>query len=109
MGASTVPDGYDKHIPFEPLAEEGYPYIKELILLGDTKYLIKEAFEKLKLEKNINVPIIMVDSLEEAVNKAKEIAQDGDVVTLSPACASFDMFPNFAVRGNRFKEIINSL
>ena len=48
-------------------------------------------------------------TLEEAVNKAKEIAQDGDVVTLSPACASFDMFPNFAVRGNRFKEIINSL
>ena len=104
-----IAGGYDKHIPFEPLAEEGYPYIKELILLGDTKYLIKEAFEKLKLEKNINVPIIMVDSLEEAVNKAKEIAQDGDVVTLSPACASFDMFPNFAVRGNRFKEIINSL
>ena len=104
-----IAGGYDKHIPFEPLAEEGYPYIKELILLGDTKYLIKEAFDKLKLEKNINVPIIMVDSLEEAVNKAKEIAEDGDVVTLSPACASFDMFPNFAVRGNRFKEIINSL
>lgn len=104
-----IAGGYDKHIPFEPLAEEGYPYIKELILLGDTKYLIKEAFDKLKLEKNINVPIIMVDSLEEAVNKAKEIAEDGDVVTLSPACASFDMFPNFAVRGNKFKEIVNSL
>lgn len=104
-----IAGGYDKHIPFDPLAEEGYPFIKELILLGDTKELIKEAFDKLRLNKNINVPIIMVDSLEEAVNKAKEIAQDGDVVTLSPACASFDMFPNFAVRGNRFKEIVNSL
>ena len=104
-----IAGGYDKHIPFEPLAEEGYPFIKELILLGDTKYLIKEAFDKLAVNKNINVPIIMVDSLEEAVNKAKEIAKDGDVVTLSPACASFDMFPNFAVRGNRFKEIVNSL
>ena len=51
----------------------------------------------------------MVDSLEEAVNKAKEVAQSGDIVTLSPACASFDMFPNFAVRGNKFKEIVNSL
>ena len=51
----------------------------------------------------------MVNSLEEAVNKAKEIAEAGDIVTLSPACASFDMFPNFAVRGDRFKEIINSL
>lgn len=104
-----IAGGYDKHIPFEPLAEEGYHFIKELILLGDTKELIKEAFDKLRLNKNINVPIIMVDSLEQAVNKAKEIAQDGDVVTLSPACASFDMFPNFAVRGNRFKEIVNSL
>ncbi len=51
----------------------------------------------------------MVNSLEEAVNKAKEIAEVGDIVTLSPACASFDMFPNFAVRGNKFKEIINNL
>lgn len=104
-----IAGGYDKHIPFEPLAEEGYPFIKELILLGDTKDLIKEAFDKLTLNKNINIPIVMVDSLEEAVNKAKEIAKSGDIVTLSPACASFDMFPNFAVRGNRFKEIVNSL
>ena len=104
-----IAGGYDKHIPFEPLAEEGYDFIKELILLGDTKYLIKEAFEKLKLEKNINIPIVMVESLEEAVSKAKEIASEGDIVTLSPACASFDMFPNFAVRGNKFKEIVNCL
>lgn len=104
-----IAGGYDKHIPFEPLAEEGYPFIKELILLGDTKDLIKEAFDKLTLNKNINIPIVMVDSLEEAVNKAKEIAQSGDIVTLSPACASFDMFPNFAVRGNKFKEIVNSI
>lgn len=104
-----IAGGYDKHIPFEPLAEEGYPFIKELILLGDTKDLIKEVFDKLTLNKNINIPIVMVDSLEEAVNKAKEIAQSGDIVTLSPACASFDMFPNFAVRGNKFKEIVNSL
>ena len=104
-----IAGGYDKHIPFEPLTEEGYEFIKELILLGDTKYLIKEAFEKLKLEKNINIPIVMVESLEEAVSKAKEIASEGDIVTLSPACASFDMFPNFAVRGNKFKEIVNCL
>ena len=104
-----IAGGYDKHIPFEPLAEEGYPFIKELILLGDTKELIKEVFDKLMLNKNINIPIVMVDSLEEAVNKAKEISEDGDIVTLSPACASFDMFPNFAVRGNKFKEIVNGL
>ena len=45
----------------------------------------------------------------QAVYKAKELAVPGDIVTLSPACASFDMFPNFAVRGNKFKEIVNCL
>lgn len=104
-----IAGGYDKHIPFEPLAEQGYPFIKEIILMGDTRYLIKEAFDKLKDEKGIEVPSIMVNSLEEAVIKAKEIAKEGDIITLSPACASFDMFPNFAVRGNKFKEIVNCL
>ena len=55
------------------------------------------------------IPSIIVDSFEEAVIIANEFAVDGDIVTLSPACASFDMFPNFAVRGNKFKEIVNSL
>lgn len=104
-----IAGGYDKHIPFEPLAEEGYPYIKELILLGATKDLIKEAFDKVKNEKGIEVPTIKVNSLEEAVLKAKEIAEAGDIVTLSPACASFDMFPNFEIRGNKYKEIVNNL
>ena len=104
-----IAGGYDKHIPFEPLAEQGYPFIKEIILMGDTRYLIKEAFDKLKDEKGIEVPSIMVNSLEEAVIKAKEIAEEGDIITLSPACASFDMFPNFAVRGNKFKEIVNNI
>lgn len=104
-----IAGGYDKHILFEPLAEQGYPFIKEIILMGDTRYLIKEAFDKLKDEKGIEVPSIMVNSLEEAVIKAKEIAKEGDIITLSPACASFDMFPNFAVRGNKFKEIVNNI
>ena len=104
-----IAGGYDKHIPFEPLAEEGYPYIKELILLGATKDLIKDAFVKLKEEKGIEVSISLVDTLEEAVFKAKDLADEGDVVTLSPACASFDMFPNFAERGNRFNEIVNKI
>lgn len=104
-----IAGGYDKHIPFEPLAEEGYTFVKELILLGDTKYLIKEAFDKVKEEKGVEVPITIVDSLEEAVDKAKKLAVAGDVVTLSPACASFDMFPNFMIRGNKFKEIVNNI
>lgn len=104
-----IAGGYDKHIPFEPLANEGYPYIKELILLGATKDKIKEVFNKLDKEKGIKVNIHEVKTLEEAAKKAKELACKGDIVTLSPACASFDMFPNFAARGNKFKEIVNNL
>ncbi|WP_286910181.1 UDP-N-acetylmuramoyl-L-alanine--D-glutamate ligase [Clostridium sp. UBA1652] len=104
-----IAGGYDKHIPFEPLAQEGHKYIKELILLGATKYKIKEVFDKIKEDKGINVPVNIVESLEEAVKKAKDIAKDGDIVTLSPACASFDMFTNFEIRGNKFREIVNSI
>lgn len=103
-----IAGGYDKHIPFEPLAEEGFPYIKKLVLLGATKNKIKTAFEKIKTEKELELPIIMADTFEDAVNKAKLEAEENDVVLLAPACASFDMFVNFEVRGNRFKEIVNS-
>lgn len=104
-----IAGGYDKQIPFEPLAEEGYPYIKKLVLLGDTKDKIKAAFEKVKIEKNIELPIIVADTFEDAVEKSKEVSEEKDVVILAPACASFDMFVNFEVRGKRFKEIVNSL
>ena len=104
-----IAGGYDKHIPFEPLAYEGYTFIKELILLGSTKEKINEAFEKLEKETGNRVNITFVNSLEEAVIVARSLASRGDIITLSPACASFDMFPNFAIRGNVFKEIVNEL
>ncbi|MCI1944576.1 UDP-N-acetylmuramoyl-L-alanine--D-glutamate ligase [Clostridium luticellarii] len=104
-----IAGGYDKKIPFDVLAEEGYKKIKILILMGATKNKIKKAFDKLRDEKGINVPIFMVESLLDAVNKARELAEKGDIITLSPACASFDMFPNFEVRGNSFKKIVNEL
>ncbi|OCA99963.1 UDP-N-acetylmuramoyl-L-alanine--D-glutamate ligase [Clostridium beijerinckii] len=105
----VIAGGYDKNIPFEPLAYEGYPYIKELILIGATKHKIKDVFDNLEKEKGIKININMVESLEEAVRLAESIANPGDIVTLSPACASFDMYPNFMIRGNKFKEIVKSL
>ncbi|QGU96550.1 UDP-N-acetylmuramoyl-L-alanine--D-glutamate ligase [Clostridium bovifaecis] len=104
-----IAGGYDKHIPFEPLAEEGYDKIKALILVGATKEKIKETFDKVIREKELQLPIFMVNDFKEAVYRAKDIAEEGDIVTLSPACASFDMFPNFEERGNKFKEIIHEL
>ncbi|MBW6411164.1 UDP-N-acetylmuramoyl-L-alanine--D-glutamate ligase [Clostridium weizhouense] len=104
-----IAGGYDKHLDFDPLVCEGYPYIKEIILLGATKEKIKKAFKDFEINKGIKVNISEVDSLEEAVNKAKSLAIKGDIITLSPACASFDMFANFMIRGNKFKEIVNKL
>ncbi|WP_160680787.1 UDP-N-acetylmuramoyl-L-alanine--D-glutamate ligase [Clostridium sp. C8-1-8] len=104
-----IAGGYDKKIPFEPLAYEGNKYIKELILLGATKEKIKDVFHKLSVDKGISIPIHMVDSLEEAVFKARDLAKIDDIVVLSPACASFDMFANFEIRGNKFKDIVKGL
>ncbi|EJP6473054.1 UDP-N-acetylmuramoyl-L-alanine--D-glutamate ligase [Clostridium botulinum] len=104
-----IAGGYDKNIPFEPLAEGGYDKIKTLILMGDTKNKIKAAFEKVILDKKSNMKIVIVDSMEEAVKMAYNISEEGDIITLSPACASFDMYPNFEIRGNEFKNIVNGL
>lgn len=104
-----IAGGYDKHIPFEPLAEQGLTMIKKLILLGNTKDKIEETFNKVMKDKNIYIPIIKVNTLEDAVINARNEAEPGDIVTLSPSCASFDMFPNFEVRGNKFKEIVNDM
>lgn len=104
-----IAGGRDKKVPFDSLAFEGYPYIKELILLGEAKMQIEFVFNKLKQEKGIEVPVHIVETLEDAVNKAMEISKEGDIVTLAPACTSFDMFANFEVRGNRYKDIINEL
>lgn len=104
-----IAGGYDKQLPFEPLAEEGYLNIKTLILIGATKYKIKEAFDRVLKEKNVCLEIIFAENLNDAINRAKVAAKLGDVVTLSPACASFDMFQNFEVRGNKYKEIVMGL
>ncbi|MBW9147288.1 UDP-N-acetylmuramoyl-L-alanine--D-glutamate ligase [Clostridium sp. CM027] len=104
-----IAGGYDKKIPFEPLAEEGYTNIKTLILVGDTKYKIKEVFERMSKENKIPLQIILAENFNEAIFTAKLVAKPGDIVTLSPACASFDMFQNFEVRGNKYKEIVMTL
>lgn len=104
-----IAGGYDKNVPLEPLAEEGYDYVKVVILNGATSNKIKKAFEKVIKEKKLDIKLVECSTLEEAVDLAREFGNAGDIVTLSPACAAFDMFANFAVKGNRFKEIVNNL
>ena len=105
----VIAGGYDKKIPFEPLAKPVNEKVKALILLGVTADKIQKAVTEYEGYSEENLKIYRVSTLEEAVAKAKEIAVEGDIVTLSPACASFDLYPNFEARGNHFKNIVKSL
>ncbi len=99
--------GYDKHIPFEPLAPHVINRVKTLILMGPTADKIEAAVTSHPDFEGCNLEIIRVQGLDDGVAAAKKKAKAGDIVTLSPACASFDAFPNFMARGNRFKELVN--
>ena len=104
-----IAGGYDKKIPFDELAEVGVHRIRLLILVGVTARKIEDAFNKEMEKTGIKLPIIYADSLASAVDAARKNSSPGDIVTLSPACASFDMFTNFEERGNKFKEIVNNI
>ena len=105
----VIAGGYDKKIPFEPLAKPVNEKVKILILLGLTADKIENAITNYEGYDDTKLKIIRVKSLEEAVETAQKHAEKGDIVTLSPACASFDMYRNFEVRGQHFKRLINEL
>ena len=96
--------GYDKGSEYTEWIESFDGKVKKLILLGDTREKIAADAEKCGF-----TDYMFVDSFEEAVLTAAKIAKEGEAVLLSPACASWDMFPSYEVRGEKFKEIVNSL
>jgi len=103
-----IAGGYDKKIPFEPMSDMVINKVKTLVLTGQTADKIEAAIKG--NERYNGAPeIIRADGFEDAVNKARASAAAGDVIILSPACASFDMFKNFEIRGNEFKRIVNEL
>lgn len=103
-----IAGGYDKHIPFEPLAPAVVEKVKKLYLCGVTADKIEKAIREYS-GYNGEPEIVRVKDIDEAVARASADAAPGDIVTLSPACASFDAFPNFAARGNHFKELVMKL
>lgn len=103
-----IAGGYDKHIPFEPMVPYILEKVEKLYLCGDTADKIENAVRSDKNYKGYP-EIVRVKNIDEAVELAHNTAKSGDIVTLSPACASFDSFPNFAARGNYFKELVNKL
>ncbi len=97
-----IAGGKDKNIDFSELKNILKKKVKHLILIGETK-------QKFRSMLNGNFDYEESDSLEEAVRLAKMKATKGDVVLLSPACASFDMFEDYIDRGNKFKSIVKTL
>lgn len=100
-----IAGGKDKGVPFDELGSEIVRHVKKLVVTGYTKDKIRDAV--------LNAPeyegkpeIFVIEDFKEAVLKAHDIAQSGDIVILSPACTSFDKFKNFEERGNVFKSIV---
>lgn len=101
-----IAGGYDKNIPFEDFGRVVCEHVEKLVLVGNTSEKIKSAVEN--AENYDNLPIFVFDEFDKAINYTKQITKSGDIVLLSPACASFDMFKNFEERGDLFKQIVNN-
>lgn len=96
--------GYDKGSEFDEWIEEFGDTVKLLVLIGQTKEKIAECAKRHGFNN-----YVFKDSYEEALKYCTENAKEGDAVLLSPACASWDMFKSYEVRGKKFKEYVNRL
>ncbi len=101
-----IAGGYDKHLDYTDFGKQVFTYVKHLVLVGATSEKIEQASLAAGMPKE---NIVRCDGFEEAVQAARAAAKPGDVVLLSPASASFDLFENFMVRGKAFKEIVNRM
>lgn len=104
-----IAGGYDKKLPFDTLGQEVIGRVKALVLTGDTALKIKDAVINAKGYDAVKLPVTVIDDFDSAIRAAYAMAKSGDSVLLSPACASFDKFKNFEVRGDRFISVVNSL
>ena len=96
--------GYDKESSYDEWILSFDGKVKYLVLLGETREKIARAARTCGFDN-----ILFADTLEEAVKICAERAESGDAVLLSPACASWDMFPSYEVRGRKFKEYVRNL
>ena len=104
-----IAGGYDKNLDYEPLAKPIIDNCKTLILLGQTADKIEKAVKKELKHSNKTIDIYRCKSLKETVVLADSLAVKGDIILFSPASASFDMFKNFAERGQIFKEYVKEI
>lgn len=105
----VIAGGYDKHIPFDPLGDELCLRAKHVILCGATAEKIREAIVNSPNYPGSALSFEVIDDFADAVHTAASEAVEGDIVLLSPACAAFDRFKNFAERGKTFKKLVMEL
>ena len=101
--------GYDKHIAFDGLGDDLCRMAKYAVITGATAEKIRQAIENSAYYPHSGFSFTMVDDFDEAVRTAARLSEEGDIVLLSPACASFDRFKNFAERGDHFKKLVMEL
>lgn len=106
-----ISGGKDKGIPYDEIGEVIADHVKVLILIGATADKIEKALndEINRSGKGKDIEVIRVTEYPQAVNTARAKAQPNDIVVLSPASTSFDMFRNFEERGKLFKKLVNEL
>lgn len=99
--------GRDKGVPFDELAKTiaNRQNVKKVIVIGETASEISELLRAQGFDKIIEGG----KTIEEIVAQAQQLAEPGDIVILSPACTSFDMFKNYEERGNKFKTAVQAL
>ena len=101
--------GSEKGVEFDTLAQDICQKTKAVILTGDAAPKILAEIEKCPIYDRSALTVRHIPDFDEAVKTAASLATAGDTVLLSPACASFDHFKDFAHRGNHFKELVNDL
>ena len=99
-----IAGGDGKSQDFTDLAEHLGDAVIALVLLGRDAPVIEEAARRAGYEN-----IYHCKDMEECVRKSSELAREGDKVLLSPACASWDMYPNYEVRGRHFKQCVKDI
>ncbi|MBR4890013.1 MAG: UDP-N-acetylmuramoyl-L-alanine--D-glutamate ligase [Clostridia bacterium] len=104
-----IAGGKDKGIPYDEIGKPILEHVKALVLIGATSEVIYKAVKKEMDKEGKEIPVYFETEYEKAVLTAKSVAEAGDVVLLSNASTSFDMFRNFEERGNLFKELVNKL
>lgn len=108
-GIVLIAGGYDKHLDYEPLAKPIVEKVTALVLIGQTSEKIYKVVTDELQEQGKELDIYKCNEFKEIVEVARKVAKPGQVVLFSPASASFDLFKNFAERGNTFKELVNKL